>query len=180
MSLGYSPTPNQVPDKSILDSYGRQTYLGQEFSGSTPVVGLANTNETPLLYLLNPLTPGSSVAGAGQKALFCWIRKYNNADAANLVTFKLYSNPTGVSGGTTVTPFNLRPASTTTSIATCKYSPTTATNGTYITASTIYYAYFQIESTILLILDPGQSTLVTATANAGTPNVIVQFVWTEQ
>jgi len=80
-------TANQVPDHSILDINGKQTYLGNGYILPAPPNGftLSGTAEVPIALIRNPVT-----SGAG-KALFLYQRKLASTDTT-IVRF--YSNPT--------------------------------------------------------------------------------------
>jgi hypothetical protein len=167
--LSNFPTSKQVPDHAILDYYNKQTYLGNSYIGNSGTVTLADTSEHPVLYLMNPA--GATVS------LFSSSRKLFAGDVTNTVVFKLYVNPTGPSGGSSITPVNCRLASSNASIATCKKTISTSTNGTLISTIIIGIGY-QVESDSMLILDPGQSLLITAAGSAAT-TCVAEFVWYE-
>ena len=156
-----------IPDESIEDAFNKQTYLGNQFNVSLPGVSLGNTNETNIMTLSNP-------AGSGKNA-FCNLRRFS-ADL-NYCLFKIYSQPTITVAGGAVTPVNLRPASKNAAVSVAKTTPTTSANGTLmvsVTAPTSYYV--TTDTNILLMLDPGQSILVTATAVGATKvNVDIGF-----
>lgn len=167
-----SPATNrQIPDHAIMDTFGKQAYLGNQFIASSPLVSLGDTNEDPLIFLNNPATSG--------KALFCFSRKLNVYNSSNNVAFRLYFNPTTVTSGTAITPINCRIASPTVSIATSKYSPAVVSNGTFIATLPVVLGYFQNDSLLGLIIDPGSSFLITAQASASSTQVTAELVWWE-
>lgn len=164
------PNKNQVPDHSILDLFGKQAYLGNQFVASSGVVSLADTAEHPVMYLLN--------GAANTKSLFNGIRKCFAGDVTNLIVFRVYQQPTTVAAGSVITPTNSRLASATLSSATVKKSVTAVSNGTLIETLPIGFGYAPIESNNLLILDPGYSLLITAQAVAAT-TCVIEMVWWE-
>ena len=144
------PTPSQVPDNSILDVNGRQTYLGNTFI--LPINGLTldSADETDVALIENPAT--------SKKSLFFFTR---TATADALAVLRYYFNPTISATGDATTVVNLRPASTNTSVSLCYLSPTVSANGTFF--STVgTEVTIEVASLTLFILDPGQSLLITA------------------
>lgn len=164
------PTNRQIAENAIFDIFNRQAYLGNQYVANSQLFTLSTTSEIPVLYLLNPST--SSVS------LFNGIRKFYAGDTTNSIIFKLYTAPTGVSGGTTVTPFNCRSGSTNTSVSTCKKGISTSTNGTILATFPIGLGYYPVDSGVMNIIDPGNDLLVTATGSAAT-TCVVEFVWFE-
>jgi hypothetical protein len=154
-----SLTPNnaqQLPDKSILDYFNRQTYLGNTFS--LPINGLviSGTSETPAVLIQN----AQSTTLQGQKSIF----SNSRGVAANSPTiFRYYLNPTITDIGTPAFPVNLRPASGTSSISTCSVSPTVSNNGTLVLVVSVN-DYSTVLFNSLVVLDPGQSLLTTVQA----------------
>lgn len=170
-----TPTPNpatnrQVPDAAIMDINGKQAYLGNQFVASA-TAALADTNEAPFLYIAN--------AAANSKALFHYLRSFVSTDATIDITFRVYQNPTTVTSGSAVTPINCRPANPLASIAICKKSVSVATKGTLVTTLVVSGGILQSSSNLILIVDPGQSLLVTAQAASGTPSIAGEAVWYE-
>lgn len=163
------PTQSQVPSNSILDINGRQTYLGNHFCYSANNITLSNTAETNLALIVNPAT--------NTKSLFLNLRRVSST--ADLVQFKFYANPTVTNAGTPVTPVNLRIANSNTSSATVSHGQTTSANGTLILTleATVDY-YVTTDSDLLIILDPGNSLMSTATA-AGATVVNLNVAWYE-
>src|ERR1700731_4825604 len=143
-------TPIQVPDQSILDTFNRQAYLGQQFVLPINVTTIASTSETPLAYITNP-------AGSG-KTMFIVSKKYAGNDTT---FFRLYLGPTVSAPGTSTTVRNMRPACTNSSISVCYVSPTVSSNGTLLSVVIVNGGY-SIDSSSMVILDPGQALLVTA------------------
>lgn len=111
--MSLNPLNNhQIPDKSILDTNGRQTYLGNTYILPINGTNLLDSNEHPVALITNPTNSG--------KSLFLFTRKIDSTD----VTFvRFYGNPTALtSGGLTSTP-NLRTGSANTSVSQCYLNP---------------------------------------------------------
>ena len=114
------PTQSQVPDNSILDINGKQTYLGNTFILPINGLTLSSADEVPVALIENPALRNP----------FLYTR---SATADALAVLRYYFNPTVTSPGTPTTPVNLRPASSNTSASLCYITPTTFTsNGTFI------------------------------------------------
>lgn len=143
-------TSSQIPDNSILDINGRQTYLGSSYI--LPINGLTldSADETDVALIQNPKT--------NNKAMFFYTR---TATADALAVLRYYFNPTVSATGSPTIPVNLRPASSNLSISKCYLTPTIADNGTFF--STVgTEVTIEVASLTLFILDPGQSLLITA------------------
>lgn len=164
------PTNRQVPDHAIMDFYNKQVYLGNQYIGSSGVVALADTSEHPILYLLNPASSTIS--------LFVATKKLFAGDVTNSVIFNLYSTPTTVAAGSAITPVNSRILSSSASVATLKKTVTAGANGTLIEAMPTGLGFSPIDSSSMLILDPGASILITAKGSAAT-NCVAELVWYE-
>lgn len=164
------PTNKQIPDHAILDILGKQTYLGNEFIYSVPSNQIVSGSETALLYHINPV--GNS------KSLFHSIRKLTCITLTNTVLFRFYSNPTVSSNGTLQTPTNLRPANANLTTGNLYLSPTASANGTFL-GTLASSAFVPDVSNVLLILDPGQSILVTAQASAASTAIATELGWYE-
>lgn len=161
------PTAAQVPNNAIMDKYYKQNYLGNQFVLMTAGVSLGSTSETMIQLIQNKSTT---------KSLFVSLRRISSS--AQSVLFKYYSNPTFSAAGTPVTPLNLRPASSTVSISTCTTTPTVSANGTLIDVLGCASGYANsTDMETMIILDPGQSMLITATALVSTTlvNSEIQF-----
>ena len=88
---------NQIPDKSILDQFNRQAYLGNEYT--IALAGATITSavvETPILLFNNPSTSG--------KTAFHNLRRAAVLTSGNPCIFRFYFNPTITSNGTPITP----------------------------------------------------------------------------
>lgn len=157
-------TNRQVPDNSIMDIFGKQTYLGNTFAGSSGLVA-QTTAEATLLSIACPAQNTASFQNA--KALFVRIKNLlcNDVTQATGIVFRVYLNATTVAAGTPFTPVQLRPANTNASLAVVKISPTVATKGTLLAT---YAVGFQspLAGSDLIILDASQNLLITAQASA--------------
>lgn len=169
-------TNKQLPDHAILDMNGKQNYLGNQFiytfDGTT-----GSTSEFPIIYLLNPgglLTSFPS----GYKGLFCGYLKTSCLTTSQSVVLKAYLNPTISSNGTPQTPINLRSASSNTSISNLYTDPTASSNGTLITVLSSTPGLSDL-STVLSILDPGKSLLITATTSSSSTVLSAELCWNE-
>lgn len=160
----------QIPSESILDLFGKQTYLGNSFTVTTDSVALADTAEHPVLYVAN--------ASTNTKTLFNYVRALNCPDPAGTIIYRVYFNPTTVTAGSAATPVNCRTGSATASVATAKTSPAVVTKGTRVDTLTIGFSAQSIDS-ILLAIDPGTSLLITAQAVGGATTAIVSAAWYE-
>jgi hypothetical protein len=159
------PTSNQNPSNSILDAFNKQAYLGNTYIIDTGPITLSNTTETPILYVLNASTTVS--AFVSQLAL-------NAEGTDDVITYRVYIASTGVSSGTTATPHNTRPANANISQITAKLSPTVSGNGTRLQT---FVMGFNAQTTPnpMIILDPGQSLLITGQA-ATTATAIASII----
>lgn len=174
-----TPASNkQVPDHSIMDVHGKQAYLGNQFLASTNGVSLTGTTEVPIIYLACP-AQASSGAFPNQKSLFCDLRNMFCVDVteATGVVYRMYFNPTTVAAGSVFTPVNARPGNATASIALVRVSPTAVANGTFVQNMAVGFESPCMASD-LVILDPGQSMLITAQPSASTVGV-VDISWYE-
>jgi hypothetical protein len=160
----------QNPETSILDVNWKQCYLGNQYQATTGIISLATTSEVPFLYLSCP---------AGLKSLFQMIKRYgiNDVTGATGIIYRVYFNPTGVSGGTVITPINHRLGSSNTSIATVLLQPTVTGKGTATSTASIGWEN-QVTSDSMVIVDPGYSILVTAQATAATQG-FCNILWYE-
>lgn len=161
-------TSTQTPDNSILDLFNRQTYLGNTFALPNTGKSIANTAETPSVVITNP-------AGSG-KSLFLFYRSlYSDL---NPVIVRLYSNPVLNSAGAVTAPVKMRSGSTTTTVSVCYLASTITSNGTLVTAMPA--PPYGTESTVLYVIDQGNSVLFTAQQSAaGTSIVFIENVWYE-
>lgn len=168
--MSFQPaTPKQLPDHAILDQFGKQTYLGNAFV--VPVgLTIATLSETPLLLLQNPALTGSQTVG---KALFLNLRRFSSASEQVLI--KTYFASVVSSIATATVPINLRPANSNASIAQLYPNGqfSVSSNGTLISAVGCAADDYVIQDNLLLIiLDPGQSVLLTLTAISNTSTLV--------
>jgi hypothetical protein len=105
-------TDRQIPDKSILDINGRQTYLGNTFILPINGTNLLDNNEHPVALISNP--------ASSQKALFLFARKVDSSDTTFV---RFYSTPTVTNPGGQTMAVNMRTGSANTSISTCYLNP---------------------------------------------------------
>lgn len=175
--MALPPTNNtrQRADNALVDQNGKQAMLGNHFSINVPTTSIAATTETPLLYISNPSTnaavPLSSATQPAANTIFINLRKFLCLTSGQNVLINFYLNPASApTGGSSLTPTNRRTASATTSIATVTLSPTWTVTGTPI--ENMFATNSIPDSTQqMLILDPGQSLVVTATCSANPTKV---------
>lgn len=180
--MALKPTnAKQVPEHSIMDFYNKQTYLGQSFLISTGLVDVSSANtETPILLLQNPSSNFSS-GSYGQKniGLFQNVRKLSQGTNVSSATtlFRFYLNPTAPSPGSAATISNLRPSFSNSSKMNAYVSPTISSNGAFLAVFSVNYQ--EIDSSVLFILDPGYSILLTAETDTASTYVIAELSWYE-
>ena len=164
------PTANQVPDHSIMDLFGKQCYLGNAFTLSNAELSLPTTAETNLVYISNP--------GTSKKSLFINLRRVSSS--LQPVDIRYYLNPTITVNGSAATPLNLRPANSNVSVSSCFTSPTSSAFGTLIETLGCPQSYYVVsDSSLLFILDPGNSMLMTGSAQTATTNINSDISWYE-
>jgi hypothetical protein len=170
-------TNRQIPDHSIMDLMGKQCYLGNEFIYANSKASFAATTETPILLLSNPAVTASGFP-SGYVSLFVNLNKLIVATASQNVIMRIYLNPAGITAGTSETPVNLRPQSPTTSIAALSINPTGTISGNPIQ---VLAAQIGLPDTsdVLMILDPGNSILITAQASATATAMVNELSWFE-
>lgn len=158
------PTNPQLSLNKLLD-----VAQGCSFVVSAPTTA-AGTTETPLLYLSVPTGQSKSAA--------IWLRKYASQTASDSAIFKTYANPVTVTSGTPITPVNLRiDASSPVSVCSALISPSAVSNGTLLTNDGIGQSELLIDQPI--IVDPGNSLLITATASATSDKIVAELTWSE-
>ncbi len=161
-------TNTQIPDKSIMDIWGRQTYLGNTFVLPQDGKALTNTVETPVAYLKNPAT--------SDKSLFVFASRLSSD--LNPVQVRFYLASTVNVIGTATGAINVRTGSANTSVALGYLASTFTSNGTQLTV--LPATTYGLSSDVLVILDPGTTLLATGKQiGAGTSNVYVQLAWYE-
>jgi hypothetical protein len=166
-------TNKQIPDNAILDRFWKQCYLGNQYSYTLSVTA-GGTSEVAEIYLANP---AATNAFPNQTALFVFLRQMSGLTAAANNIMRTYLNPTISGAGTTKTAQNMRPGNSNTSIATLQSAPTASANGALIEALA-GPAFTTVQAGSLLILDPGQSLLITI-QTASSAVVDAQIGWFE-
>lgn len=172
---------NQIPDRSIMDYYNRQRYLGQQFIYGLNGYSSGATAETNVLLIQNPIANASASAsfpGRQTIGLFLDFRRLACVTASETAVLKFYSNPIFSAAGTSETPVNCRPAYSNVSMMAISQAPTTSAKGTFLD-SLESGAYVPSESRLLYILDPGQSMLVTVTSGSSSTSFNTAFSWYE-
>lgn len=106
---------NQIAEKSILDIFGRQTYLGNSFFLPVGGITLASATEFPLALISCPST--------ASKALFL---NRLAISASGATTIKSYLGATATYTGPAVVPGKERPGIAATSVAACYFNPVVA------------------------------------------------------
>lgn len=171
-------TARQVADNSILDVMGgKQTYLGNQFIYTNPIPSFATTAELPVFLMTNPAITTSAFPSAWT-SLFVNLNKCVTTTASQSVIFRFYLNPTVTGAGTAKTPINLRTGSATTSVATIATLPSVSANGT-LYQMLASQPFSPDLSSVLAIIDPGKSLLITAQATATATTAIQEISWWE-
>ena len=174
-------TNRQVPENAILDYFNKQSYLGNSFSLPINAQTLSGTSETPIALIVNPSVTGDAFP-SGYKSIFNNLRTtasdISSGDGTSY--FRYYFNPTISMTGTKTTPVNVRSGSATASIAQCYLSGqfTVSANGTLVRVITAGYSSIN-DSLLLLIIDPGNSLLVTVQAVTTGATIINANSWWE-
>lgn len=171
-------TSKQIPNEAILDVYNKQAYLGNQFVYPLKVAAVASTAETPLLLIQGIGTSANTYSNKSPTALFITLKTMICDTASQNVLFSFYTNPAFSDTGPIKTPLNARTGSATTSVATVSTSPTIVSNGTLMEQSAVS-GVGTYESTAMIILDAGQSLLLTATCSANPTNVGAVISWYE-
>jgi hypothetical protein len=166
-------TNKQVPEHSILDHFDKQIYLGNEYVASASFT--VGASEIPLLLVTNVQTGNSS----NFKALFVNMLKVVEKTASQSIILNVYINPTVTGAGTPITPVNLRSSyGVTNVVATIASSPSVSSNGTLVDSISAAALTVGV-STLLKILDQGQSILITGIASAASVSVGTILQWYE-
>lgn len=171
--MALTPATNkQVPEHSILDHYNKQTYLGNKFV-STVTMTSSGTTEVPILLMSNT----QNGTGTG-KSMFVDLKKLVGLTASDSAILRCYINPTVTGAGTPATPTNLRPANANTSVATVATAPSVSANGTLV--DVVVVAPLAIgESSLMVIVDPTQTLLVTVQCSAASTATTSMLSWYE-
>lgn len=176
--MAFTPGTNrQVPDHSIFDAYDKQAYLGNQYCYTTDDTTIASTSEIPLFLLKNPVITTTAFP-AQYVSLFFNLRKLFTLTDLETSVLRFYFHPTVTGAGTPVSPVNLRRASPNVSIAALSIAPTVSANGTLVDfiAST---SSVLNQSELMIILDPGQSLLVTVQTSNDPTDISVGLSWYE-
>lgn len=172
---------NQMPDRSIMDYYNRQRYLGNQFVYGMNGYSPGSTSETNAFIIQNPTANGQTsvtgIYGRQTIGLFLDYRKVCCTTASEEIVAKFYLNP-NFTGGTSETAINSRVASPTASVMNLLLSPTVSAKGTFID-SLESNPFVLCESRLLYILDPGNSILMTITAASSGTTLNSLFSWYE-
>lgn len=169
-------TNRQVPEHAIYDFFNKQVYLGNQhlYAANTAVTGTA---ENAIYLLSNPTVPTSAFPN-NYKSLFVNLRKFTCATATQSAIVRFYVSPTISSAGSVLTVLNARPLSSNTTVAVLTSGPTASANGSLI-GSIATSAFIPSSDTNLLIIDPGQSLLITCQATASS-TVVSEIGWFDQ
>lgn len=158
------PTNPQLSLNKILN-----VAQGNSFVVSAPTTA-SGSSETPLLYL--------SVPSGQPKSAAIWLRKCASQTATDSAIFKTYANPVTVTSGSAITPVNLRiNANAPASVCSALISPSASSNGTLLTNDGIGQTEILIDQPI--VVDPGNSILITATASATSDKIVAELTWSE-
>lgn len=178
MTSTFNPMTNrQLPDNAILDRFNKQAYLGNRFIFSVPGDEIGATSETPILLLTNPAVSKTSFP-SGWAALFCDLRRIGCLTAAESAVLRFYLTPTFSAAGTAKVPQNIRPGSPNVSIAALSQGPTVSNNGVLV-GTICAGALITAQADEILILDPGQSLLITAQTASSSTFVAIDLGWYE-
>lgn len=170
-------TNKQVPEHSIMDHFDKQTYLSNQYVYSVGSSEIGSTSETAIILLQNPAVSVSAFP-SGYQSLFVNLRKIICLTASETAIIRLYLNPTFSAAGTSETPINMRPASSSVSVSKLSVGPTVSVNGTFIEILTSN-PMVEDSATKLLILDPGQTLLITAQTSSSSTLVATELAWFE-
>ena len=174
--MSLTPATNkQLPDHAILDYFNKQIYLGNGFSVPQSLA-LSGTSENLLYLVQNPVT--STSFPSSYKSLFLNLRKY--LTTLQNVVIKIYQAGVVATVSTASTAQNLRPASSNASIAGVYVNGqfTMTSNGTLMSELGVTPSA-PLDDSMLVIVDPGQSILITATALVTTTTVQSTVSWYE-
>jgi len=149
-----------------------QTYLGNQFVFSVNGINLQSMFEIPIILLVNPLKAVAS------KSLFINIKKLACLTEARTAAFKYYFDPTFESVGRIQHPLNARSNFTTESEAQLSIYPSASLFGQIVTVLSCGPMITNI-SEVMVILDPGQSQLITAQVSAANTMISCELGWYE-
>jgi hypothetical protein len=164
-----------------MDYYNKQTYLGNGYVYSLDAAEPATTSEFPVLLLKNPTITAVAFPAQGTNvypSLFVKFLRILCETASQSVILRVYLNPTVTAVGTVKTPVNLRIASPNTSVSALSINPTVSSNGKLVSVLASS-AFTPSSGSELLVLDPGQSLLLTAQASSNTTLLGLDVHWYE-
>jgi hypothetical protein len=139
---------------------------GMSFVWSRRRMTFASTFETPLLLI----TATTTTVVWDSRNGFCYTRD-------QYVTFSSYSDPVVTNIGVLQSPVNLRLGASTLATARVTTDPTVTDFGSYI--ASMLATPVHMASSMMLLIDPGHSLLVTATASANPVDAHCGFRWYE-
>ena len=134
-------------------------------------ITLTSTNETNVLYVLNP--------SANTKQLYNISLTGTSLDTSVALTFRVYSNPTVSSNGTSVTPVSRNFVDGNTSSMNVYSSPTVTSKGTKIsTFSVVTSGSFELDTSSWYLFH-GNSFLITIQAATSNKGAALNMSWSE-
>jgi len=144
--------------------------LPYQASGTSFVVSrrlmVATTYETPFAFF----RATSKTICWSVRNTFCWANDH-------ALVLSAYADPTVSDSGQAQTPINLRVGSQTKATALVSGDPVVTDFGAYL--ASLKTAMAPATSGLLMLIDPGHSLLVTATASTDQTDVGVGFSWYE-
>lgn len=171
--MSTSLTQFQIAEKSILDLQGRQTYLGNGFVAGLSGASLPTTAETPVMSISNP--------SGNSKSMFIFLKRFGVVKAVtDGADFIYYTSPTITGAGTLITPHNLRSnLNAISSTMVIHQLPTVSANGTFLTENGAFGGSAPTDDSVLTIIDPGVTLLLTASLVTAPQTVMHQMYWYE-
>lgn len=146
------------------------TSQGRAFTATSGVVTVSGTSETTLLYVKNP---------SSSPYPWClFLSKFVNQTAGHTAIFNFYYNPTVSANGTAAPINNLRNNPNTPASSVQVFTaPTASPLGTFVFA--VGVGNVEVPSQLPLIVDPGESLLITTTVSNSNDKVLGQLSWFE-
>lgn len=143
---------------------------GRSYIASSNLSTIAGTSETAFMYINNP--------SASLLSWCSYTRKFLAATATHTATFKFYWSPNISANGTAVAVNNLINVSGSPASAVQVFkSPTATSFGTLI--SVLSATNVENVTNVPLIVAPGNSMLITVTAQSASDVVMSELVWLE-
>ena len=171
-------TSNQVPQRSILDRFDLQAYLGQQFKLAVSA-NYTNIAETPIYLISNPSLVNSAFPNG--RGLFILSRRLSCLTSGASAIFRYYDSPLITSTGIETPVINSRLSSTNSSVAAI-YGPgqfSVSSNGTY-RSTLISTTQDEAENCSITIIDPGYTVLITCQMSVGTGITCAsELIWNE-